>query len=106
MRGNAGFSIGYAGIALSLIALAWVVRAEDVNAIPRAGTPEHVRENAAALELRLTTADYIVDSYRGLFLQERERLGIAGADMMFASEADILAMSARRRQLYLELARS
>jgi diketogulonate reductase-like aldo/keto reductase len=42
------------------VALAWVVRAEDVNAIPRAGTPEHVRENAAALELRLTTADYIV----------------------------------------------
>jgi diketogulonate reductase-like aldo/keto reductase len=42
------------------VALSWVVRAEDVNAIPRAGTPEHVRENAAALELRLTTADYIV----------------------------------------------
>jgi diketogulonate reductase-like aldo/keto reductase len=42
------------------VALAWVVRAEDVNAIPRAGTPEHMRENAAALELRLTIADYIV----------------------------------------------
>jgi diketogulonate reductase-like aldo/keto reductase len=42
------------------IALAWVLRAEDILAIPRAATPEHVRENAAARELRLTIADFIV----------------------------------------------
>lgn len=48
------------GATPSQVALAWLVRAEDVNAIPRAGTPEHVQENAAALELRLTTADHIV----------------------------------------------
>ena len=39
------------------VALAWVLRAGDVCAIPRTGNPEHVRENAAALELKLTDAD-------------------------------------------------
>ena len=28
--------------------------------------------------------DYILDSYRGLFLQHREALGLSGADMVFA----------------------
>jgi diketogulonate reductase-like aldo/keto reductase len=42
------------------VALAWVLRFEDVNAIPRAATPEHVRENAAAAELQLTMADFII----------------------------------------------
>jgi hypothetical protein len=28
----------------------------------------------------------VLDSYRGLFLQRRERLGLTGADMMFADE--------------------
>jgi diketogulonate reductase-like aldo/keto reductase len=42
------------------VALAWVLRSEDVNAIPRAATPEHVRENAAAAELQLTMADFII----------------------------------------------
>jgi diketogulonate reductase-like aldo/keto reductase len=37
-----------------------VLRAEDVLAIPRTAVPEHVRENAAARELRLTIADFIV----------------------------------------------
>ena len=31
-------------------------------------------------------SDYVLDSYRGLFLQRRERLGFTGADMMFADE--------------------
>jgi diketogulonate reductase-like aldo/keto reductase len=35
------------------VALAWVLRQEGVNAIPRAGSPEHVAENRAALDLRL-----------------------------------------------------
>jgi diketogulonate reductase-like aldo/keto reductase len=42
------------------VALAWVLRFEDVNAIPRAATPEHVWENAAAAELQLTMADFII----------------------------------------------
>jgi diketogulonate reductase-like aldo/keto reductase len=39
------------------IALAWVLRNDGVNAIPRAGTPRHVRENAAALQIRLGDED-------------------------------------------------
>jgi diketogulonate reductase-like aldo/keto reductase len=39
------------------VALAWVLRLPHVNAIPKAGTVEHVRENAAALSLRLTDDD-------------------------------------------------
>lgn len=39
------------------VALAWVLRHEKVIAIPRAGVPGHVRENRAALDLRLTEED-------------------------------------------------
>jgi len=39
------------------VALAWVLRHADVNAIPEAGTRVHVAENRAALELRLDDAD-------------------------------------------------
>ena len=39
------------------VALAWVLRLDWVSAIPRAVTPEHVRENVAALDVRLTPAD-------------------------------------------------
>ena len=39
------------------VALAWVLRRDGVCAIPKAGTDEHVRENRAALELRLTDED-------------------------------------------------
>jgi diketogulonate reductase-like aldo/keto reductase len=39
------------------IALAWVLRDDGVNAIPRAGTRDHVRENAAALRIRLGDED-------------------------------------------------
>jgi adenylate cyclase class 2 len=42
---------------------------------------------AAAAALGRTSADYIVDSYRALFLQERERLGTSAADMMFDTPA-------------------
>jgi diketogulonate reductase-like aldo/keto reductase len=38
------------------VALAWVLQ-QDVCAIPKAATPAHVRENHAALELRLTAID-------------------------------------------------
>lgn len=39
------------------VALAWVMRDPLVIAIPKAGDPEHVRENRAALDLRLTDQD-------------------------------------------------
>ena len=39
------------------IALAWVLRMDGVNTIPRAGNPEHVRENAAARDILLTPED-------------------------------------------------
>src|SRR5580704_15183696 len=35
------------------VALAWIVRQEGIIAIPKAGTPEHVRENRAALDIVL-----------------------------------------------------
>jgi diketogulonate reductase-like aldo/keto reductase len=39
------------------IALAWVLRQPKVLAIPKAGTPEHVRENHGALGVRLGQED-------------------------------------------------
>jgi diketogulonate reductase-like aldo/keto reductase len=39
------------------LCLAWVVRQEGVIAIPKAGTPEHVREDRDALALKLTPDD-------------------------------------------------
>jgi diketogulonate reductase-like aldo/keto reductase len=39
------------------VALAWVLRQDAVTAIPKAATPAHVRENRAALDLRLTEED-------------------------------------------------
>jgi diketogulonate reductase-like aldo/keto reductase len=39
------------------IALAWVLQQKGVVAIPKASNPAHVRENRAALDLRLTKED-------------------------------------------------
>jgi diketogulonate reductase-like aldo/keto reductase len=39
------------------VALAWVLRQPDVVVIPKASSEAHVRDNHAALELRLTAAD-------------------------------------------------
>ncbi|MDQ2696438.1 MAG: aldo/keto reductase [Pseudomonadota bacterium] len=39
------------------VALAWLLRQDNLIAIPKAGTLEHVRENRAALDLRLTDDD-------------------------------------------------
>ena len=39
------------------VALAWTIRSGHVIAIPESGSPAHVRENAAALSLRLTDLD-------------------------------------------------
>ncbi len=38
---------------------------------------------AAAAALGRTTADYIVDSYRGIFLAHQAALGLSGSDMVF-----------------------
>ena len=39
------------------IALAWVLRQTDMMVIPKAGTEAHVRENRAALDIKLTDQD-------------------------------------------------
>jgi diketogulonate reductase-like aldo/keto reductase len=39
------------------VALAWVLRDDNVCAIPKAAIPEHVRENARALEVTLDSED-------------------------------------------------
>ena len=39
------------------VALAWVMREQGVIAIPKAGTIAHVKENRAALDLRLSKDD-------------------------------------------------
>jgi diketogulonate reductase-like aldo/keto reductase len=39
------------------VALAWVLRVEGAIAIPRSGTPEHVRDNCAALDVRFSKDD-------------------------------------------------
>jgi diketogulonate reductase-like aldo/keto reductase len=39
------------------VALAWLLRQEDMMVIPKATNAEHVRENRAALDLELTPAD-------------------------------------------------
>ena len=39
------------------VALAWMLRQAGIIAIPRAGTPEHVREDCASLELHLMEED-------------------------------------------------
>ncbi len=42
------------------VALAWVLRQDGLNVIPKAGEPVHVREIRAALDLRLTEQDLAV----------------------------------------------
>jgi diketogulonate reductase-like aldo/keto reductase len=39
------------------VALAWLLRQPEVIAIPKAGTPDHVRDNHRALELTLEPDD-------------------------------------------------
>ncbi len=48
---------GRRGASRAQIALAWVLHQPGVLAIPKAGRPEHVRENRAALDLSLDAAD-------------------------------------------------
>jgi adenylate cyclase, class 2 len=50
-------------------------------------------ENAAAA-LGRSQADYILDSYRSLFLQHREAFGLESSDMVFDTEAALLRAAA------------
>ena len=50
---------GRHGVSAAQVALAWVLRHDTVDAIPKAGTPKHVYEDRAALDLRLTRADLL-----------------------------------------------
>lgn len=45
------------GATAAQVALAWLLRQQDVMVIPKAARPEHVRENRAALEVALTAED-------------------------------------------------
>jgi diketogulonate reductase-like aldo/keto reductase len=45
------------GCSAAAVALAWVMRSGSVIAIPESGSPEHVKENAAALSIALTPQD-------------------------------------------------
>jgi diketogulonate reductase-like aldo/keto reductase len=45
------------GCSAAAIALAWVIRGGNVIAIPESGSPAHVKENAVALSLALTSRD-------------------------------------------------
>jgi diketogulonate reductase-like aldo/keto reductase len=45
------------GVTPAQVALAWVLRQEGVTVIPKAVRPQHVRENRAALDLKLTAED-------------------------------------------------
>ena len=40
------------------VALAWVLRKDNVCAIPRASNPAHVQENGLAMEMHLSAADF------------------------------------------------
>ena len=48
---------GRHGATVAQVALAWTIRDPGVVAIPKASDPSHVRENAAALSVRLTAED-------------------------------------------------
>ncbi|GCE31688.1 hypothetical protein KDA_71720 [Dictyobacter alpinus] len=39
------------------IALSWLLRQDNLNVIPKTGTPAHVKENRAALDIQLTEQD-------------------------------------------------
>jgi diketogulonate reductase-like aldo/keto reductase len=45
------------GATAAQVGLSWVTSRRDVTAIPRAGTPEHLQENRAAVDLRLDDQD-------------------------------------------------
>ena len=55
------------GCSPAAVALSWVIRSGDVIAIPESGSPPHVKQNAVALSLALTSRDLrtIDEAYPG-----------------------------------------
>lgn len=47
------------GVSPSQVALAWVLRHDDVIAIPKAAKPAHVQDNHRALDLKLSKQDFL-----------------------------------------------
>lgn len=45
------------GVSPAAVALAWVLRRDSVCAIPKASSPQHVRDNTTALDVELTRED-------------------------------------------------
>ena len=45
------------GVSPAAAALAWVLRGDSLCTIPKASNPEHVRDNATALDVELTQDD-------------------------------------------------
>src|SRR5919204_6263573 len=60
---------------IAQIALAWLMRDGDVIAIPKAAKAAHVKENAGALDLRLTARD--LEELDGSFAPPDERMPLA-----------------------------
>jgi len=54
------------------IALAWALREDSIIAIPKAGTPEHVRENRDALNIQLTRQD--LELLDEIFLPPKQKI--------------------------------
>jgi diketogulonate reductase-like aldo/keto reductase len=46
------------GCSAAAVALAWTIRSGSVIAIPKSGNVAHVRENAVALSLALTSEEF------------------------------------------------
>lgn len=63
-RGLRGIAARH-GVTQAQVALAWVLAQDGVIAIPKAGRLEHVRQNAAARDIRLTPED--IAELDGLF---------------------------------------
>jgi diketogulonate reductase-like aldo/keto reductase len=60
------------------VALRWLVQQELVAAIPKASTPEHIRENVGIFDFELTADEMerIFDLQGGLVSRLRDRLGL------------------------------
>jgi diketogulonate reductase-like aldo/keto reductase len=58
------------------VALAWLLTAPDVVAIPKAATPAHLEANRRALDLELTAADLAALDAEFPAPRRRERLAI------------------------------
>ena len=56
------------------------------------GSEQGIETTAAALGR--APADYIVDSYRSLFLQHRDKFGLTGSDMVFDTDLRCCARAA------------